>query len=267
MTAINFPDSPSDGDTHVVGGVTYTYNNAETKWKTTINSNAFLPLTGGTVTGTLTVNDDLAVDTDTLFVDASTNQVGIGTTTVNDKVVIAHADDEGLTFKATGTDGTTATQITYEDTNGGTGGILQFDHGNNSFSFETAGSERARIDSSGNFQFNSGYGSVATAYGVRAWINFDGTSGSIGTGDANGNISGVTDLGTGDYTIAIDNDMPDANYVIAGHVNYHQAWGGMVLNARADGTTGTKTAGSFSLATIDGDSPRDFTDVGVLVLR
>ena len=58
MTAINFPDSPSDGDTHVVGGVTYTYNNAETKWKTTINSNAFLPLTGGTLSGNLTLGSN-----------------------------------------------------------------------------------------------------------------------------------------------------------------------------------------------------------------
>jgi hypothetical protein len=33
-----------------------------------------------------------------------------------------------------------------------------------------------RIDSSANLQFNSGYGSVATAYGCRAWVNFDGTS-------------------------------------------------------------------------------------------
>jgi hypothetical protein len=57
MTAINFPDSPSDGDTHVVGGVTYTYNNAETKWKTTINSNEFLPLTGGTVSGNIALDE------------------------------------------------------------------------------------------------------------------------------------------------------------------------------------------------------------------
>ena len=30
------------------------------------------------------------------------------------------------------------------------------------------------IDASGNVGFNSGYGSVATAYGCRAWVNFDG---------------------------------------------------------------------------------------------
>ena len=34
---------------------------------------------------------------------------------------------------------------------------------------------RMTLDSSGNLQFNSGYGSVATAYGCRAWVNFNGT--------------------------------------------------------------------------------------------
>ena len=58
MTAINFPDSPSNGDTHVVGGVIYTYDSTETKWKTTINSNAFLPLTGGTLSGNLTLGSN-----------------------------------------------------------------------------------------------------------------------------------------------------------------------------------------------------------------
>jgi uncharacterized protein (AIM24 family) len=29
---------------------------------------------------------------------------------------------------------------------------------------------------SGDFKMNSGYGSVATAYGCRAWVNFNGTS-------------------------------------------------------------------------------------------
>ena len=67
MTAINFPDSPSNGDTHVVGGVTYTYDSTETKWKTTINSNAFLPLTGGTVSGNIVLDGELqhSGDTDT----------------------------------------------------------------------------------------------------------------------------------------------------------------------------------------------------------
>ena len=65
MAAINFPDSPSNGDTHTVGGVTYTYNSAETKWKTTINSNAFLPLSGGTVSGNILMGGEIQHDGDT----------------------------------------------------------------------------------------------------------------------------------------------------------------------------------------------------------
>ena len=104
---------------------------------------------------------DLILSTDSLekLRISSSGNIGIGTATVGDKLVIAHVDDEGLTFKATGTDGTTATQITYEDTNGGIGGILQFDHDNNSFSFETAGNERARIDSSGRLLVGTSSGS------------------------------------------------------------------------------------------------------------
>ena len=30
--AINFPDSPSNGDTHVVGDKTWTYNASKTRW-------------------------------------------------------------------------------------------------------------------------------------------------------------------------------------------------------------------------------------------
>ena len=30
--AINFPDSPSNGDTHTVGDITWTYNTSKTRW-------------------------------------------------------------------------------------------------------------------------------------------------------------------------------------------------------------------------------------------
>jgi hypothetical protein len=63
---------------------------------------------------------------------------------------------------------------------------------------------------SGNLQFNSGYGSVATAYGCRAWVNFNGT-GTVAI-RASGNVTSITDNGTGDYTVNITTAMPDANY-------------------------------------------------------
>jgi hypothetical protein len=65
-------------------------------------------------------------------------------------------------------------------------------------------------DASGNLAFNSGYGSVATAYGCRAWVNFNGT-GAVAI-RASGNVSSITDNGTGDYTVNFTTAMVDANY-------------------------------------------------------
>jgi hypothetical protein len=62
----------------------------------------------------------------------------------------------------------------------------------------------------GTFQFNSGYGSVATAYGCRAWVNFNGT-GTVAI-RASGNVSSITDNGVGDYTVNFTTALVDANY-------------------------------------------------------
>jgi len=72
--------------------------------------------------------------------------------------------------------------------------------------------ERMRIDSSGNLLFNSGYGSVATAYGCRAWVNFNG-AGTVAI-NASGNVTSITDNGTGNYTVNFTTAMPDVNYAV-----------------------------------------------------
>jgi hypothetical protein len=72
----------------------------------------------------------------------------------------------------------------------------------------------AEFDSAGNFKFNSGYGSVATAYACRAWCNFNGT-GTVAI-RASGNVTGITDNGTGDYTVNFTTAMPDADYCVMG---------------------------------------------------
>ena len=76
--------------------------------------------------------------------------------------------------------------------------------------FYTNAAERMRIDASGNLLFNSGYGSVATAYGVRAWVNFNGT-GTVAI-RGSGNVSSITDNGVGDYTVNFTTALVDANY-------------------------------------------------------
>ncbi len=63
---------------------------------------------------------------------------------------------------------------------------------------------------SGNMSFNSGYGSAAVAYGCRAWVNFNGT-GTVAI-RASGNVTSITDNGTGDYTVNFTTAMPDVNY-------------------------------------------------------
>ena len=73
----------------------------------------------------------------------------------------------------------------------------------------SSGTGVAAINST-NFQFNSGYGSVATAYGCRAWVNFNGT-GTVAI-RASGNVTSITDNGTGSYTANFVTAMPDANY-------------------------------------------------------
>lgn len=72
-------------------------------------------------------------------------------------------------------------------------------------------------DSSSNLSFNSGYGSTAVAYGCRAWVNFNGT-GTVAI-RASGNVTSITDNGTGDYTVNFTTAMPDANYAAVGMVS------------------------------------------------
>jgi hypothetical protein len=50
----------------------------------------------------------------------------------------------------------------------------------------------------------------APIYACRAWVNFNGT-GTV-TIRASGNVSSITDNGTGNYTVNFTTAMPDENY-------------------------------------------------------
>lgn len=113
--------------------------------------------------------------------------------------------------------------------------------------FTEGGVQCGEFDASGNFQFNSGYGSVATAYGCRAWVNFNGT-GTVAI-RASGNVTSITDNGTGSYTVNFTTAMPDRNYAVvqcAGNVStnacyltsfYTPATGSVRLLCRSDAAT------------------------------
>ena len=53
----------------------------------------------------------------------------------------------------------------------------------------------------------------ATFYTAKAWVNFDGSAGTI-SARASGNVSGIVDNGTGIYTVSFTTAFSDANYAI-----------------------------------------------------
>ncbi len=110
--------------------------------------------------------------------------------------------------------------------------------------------------SGGDLSFNSGYGSVATAYGCRAWVNFNGT-GTVAI-RASGNVSSITDNGTADYTVNLTTAMPDANYAVT-------ATAGGVANGAFNRTVEEVTARTSSLVRLytNADAPQ----VNVAIFR
>ena len=107
----------------------------------------------------------------------------------------------------------------------------------------TGSTEAMQIDTSGNLKFNSGFGSVSTAFGCRAWITFNGDTNAI---SANGNISSITDHGgSGDYSINFTNSLVDANYVVSGTVSGNGAGSEDAEITLDSGTAPTTSACKF----------------------
>jgi hypothetical protein len=170
----------------------------------------------------------------------SSGRLGIATTTPgsldafgDDLVIGDGSGHRGATiYSGTGSQGV----IYFAD--GTTGGDVArgkvfYSHSDNYLAFDTDATERMRIDSSGNLRFNSGYGSVATAYGVRAWVCFNGNNGTV---LEDGNVSSVTDNATGNYTINFATSMPDSNYAATGASDSSGGGDGVVFGPPATGS-------------------------------
>ena len=144
-------------------------------------------------------------------------------------------------------------------TKAGIGLVRQFTYGRGTLTFYndnsaanndfTTANAVMSIDATGVLGFNSGYGSVANAYGCRAWVNFNGTTATPSTIRGSGNVTSVTKNGTGDYTINFTTAMPDTNYSVfgcsdgAGAASYMSIYGGATpyttSSIRIGVTTGT----------------------------
>jgi hypothetical protein len=95
--------------------------------------------------------------------------------------------------------------------------------------FAEGGTEQMRLTDTGLLQFNSGYGSVATAYGCRAWVNFNGT--------ANSNLTGTYSQTGTTVTVSITNH---------GYVTGQSTF--------LDFTTGTAVDGAYTVTVTDANT-------------
>jgi hypothetical protein len=187
----------------------------------------------------VTVGGALVVSGATTFTTVSATVVQ--SDTVSEKTSAAGVTVDGVLLKDNGvvTGAGTVSAPVYSTTGDLNTGI--FFPAADTIAFAEGGAEAMRIDSSANLQFNSGYGSVATAYGCRAWVNFNGT-GTVAIRE-DGNVSSITDNGTGDYTVNFTTAMPDANYCAC------FTWGG--------------TANAFAGRTLDDVSARSTTAIRI----
>jgi len=79
-------------------------------------------------------------------------------------------------------------------------------------------------------KLNGAQSGSAPIYAARAWVNFNGT-GTVAI-RASGNVSSITDNGTGDYTVNFTTAMPDANYSVGGTAGESTAGNTLVSIAR-----------------------------------
>jgi len=103
----------------------------------------------------------------------------------------------------------------------------------------------------------------APMYACRAWVNFNGT-GTVAI-RASGNVSSITDNGSGDYTVNFTTAMPDANYAMSGSGEDMDGRGDVVI-ARPNG--GTKTTTACRIKTVDvGANTGSYPSVEVMFFR
>lgn len=72
---------------------------------------------------------------------------------------------------------------------------------------------------------------TAPIYPCRAWVNFNGT-GTVAI-LASGNVSSITDLGTGSYRTNFTTAMPDANYAVCATATNGSSFVAMLTGAEA----------------------------------
>ena len=166
------------------------------------------------------VTGDFTVDTDVLVVDSTNDRVGINESTpshpfhiqasaAGETTMKVESNQAGAMFVALDVDTDRDCLLQFQEA-----GTTRWDFlmngsiGTNPLKIrDDGGTTQGEFDQSGNFKFNSGFGSAATAYGCRAWANFN----AAGTPsiNGNGNVSSISDISTGVMRVNFSNSMPN----------------------------------------------------------
>ena len=93
---------------------------------------------------------------------------------------------------------------------------------------------------------------------AKCWVQFDGTASGAAARDSL-NVSSMTDNGTGDYTITINNDMANDDYAYYGFSSRDTS--GSQVGMFGDVDTSNVTTGKFRVSELAGS----FFDVGVVM--
>jgi hypothetical protein len=102
----------------------------------------------------------------------------------------------------------------------------------------------------------------APSYSARAWVNFNGT-GTVAI-RASGNVSSITDNGTGNYTVNFSTAMPNADYAIQGAIFQT---GNTSIQGITGGTGYAFAAGSCTLFARTTSGATDATVICISVFR
>jgi hypothetical protein len=219
-----------------------------------------------TFTGNVSISGEITgnvnFDSNTLFVDSVGNKVGIGTASPSGPLDVYTASNTDAYVRGGNAIRLFLTASTYDWK------IASNYYETGGLQFVSVGSVIGSFDQNQNFKFNSGYGSAAIAYGCRAWVNFNGT----GTPAirASGNVSSITDNGTGSYTINFSTAMPDANYSASVNCSYSDSNNGMLACLFADTSTPiapTTSGFRFTLARRSDGAQLDSAYLTVSVFR